>query len=140
VSAIYAGSGAGAFAVPGQQMVYTIQVSNPSISVNENTILIVDNLPAELEFYNGDFDPAVPGSGPVKFTNGSTSSGLSCCTSLDVSYSSDAAGTPNPTFGYVPQAGFDPNVRFIRINPKGTMAAANGPMPSFSINFRGRIK
>jgi uncharacterized repeat protein (TIGR01451 family) len=140
VSAIYSGSGAGTFAVPGQQMVYTIQVSNPSIQVSRDTVLIVDNLPTTLEFYNGDFDPAAAGSGPIKFTDGSTPSGLSCCNGADIAYSDDAAGTANPAFDYSPQAGFDPNVRFIRINPKGIMAAENGATPSFTINFRGRIK
>lgn len=131
---------AGGFSLPGKEMVYSVQVSNPSMKVSESTIVLVDAMPSDLVFYNGDFDPSTPGMGPIRFVDGGSASGLTCCAAQDVSYSDDPIGTASPVFDYVPQAGFDANVRFIRINPKGVMAAAGNTVPSFTISFRGRIK
>lgn len=87
-----------------------------------------DFLPAEVEFYNGDLG----GGGPFLFSN--SASGLTCCLE-QVEYSTSAAAPA--TYGYAPMAGYDPNVRAIRITPAGAM---NGTPASFQITFRTRIK
>jgi hypothetical protein len=58
----------------------------------------------------------------------------------DVRYSN--SGTAPASFAactYTPSAGYDPNVRYLCLNPKGQMLAGN-PDPTFSAQFRVRIK
>jgi uncharacterized repeat protein (TIGR01451 family) len=124
--------------IPGGYALYTVTVSNPnSYAVTADSIIIVDPTPASLKLSVGNL-PSV--TGPVKFQDGSTPTGLTYTfTSLgsitdDVDFSKDG-GT---TWTYVPSpdaSGFDSNVTHIRIRPKGTMAAGS----SFTVQFRYSI-
>ena len=99
--------------------------------VDASTIIITDVLPADL-IYNA--------ASPVQFANGTTPSGLnSFNASTMVRFSSQASG--GAPYSYTPSTGgYDANVRGIRINPTGTMAAATGTtQPSFSVSFLTRI-
>lgn len=88
-------------------------------------------MPAQAAFNSGDF--ALGGAvSPFEFSAGAAA--LTCCASGDVDYS-DSAGPP-PTYGYAPAAGFDQNVRYIRINPKGSLQ----PGEAFEVRFRARIE
>ena len=121
--------------IPGGYAVYTVTVANPNLySVTSNSIVVVDATPANLRFYVGD---AAPGSGPVLFQNGATSSGLSfsfaglSSTTDDIEFSNDGGAN----YTYVPVAnaqGVDPAVTHIRIRPKGAMA----PGSSFDLRLR----
>jgi uncharacterized repeat protein (TIGR01451 family) len=123
-------SGVERFAVPAADMVYTINVANTGGStVDLDSLSLTDLIPAGIDFYNGDFDPAVPGMGPFQFTAGGSS--VSCCTGA-VSF---ASGTPTRVWGYAPATGYDGSVTGISWSPAGTMAANS----SFSIRFRVRI-
>jgi len=126
-------------AIPGAFVHYTITVSNAGSAVDNNSLLLADAIPANADLFVGDL--GVAGSGPVAFTNGSPSSGLTYTfTSLsavgdDVSFSNNG-GT---TFVYTPSpnaTGVDSTVTHIRINPKG---AFNGSS-SFQVNFRARVE
>ena len=124
---------------PGGFVSYTILVTNPgTYTVDSSTIVITDPTPANLQLYVGNIPS---GSGPVLFTNGSPSSGLTytftslSSTTDDVDFSNDN-GT---TWTYVPTPnanGVDPNVTSIRIKPKGGMAAGS----NFSLLFNYRIQ
>jgi hypothetical protein len=125
-------------AIPGGFVSYSVVVTNPSSgTVDSNSLLVVDATPANLQLFVGN----VPGgSGPVLFTNGTPSSGLTysfvslASTTDDVEFSSN--GGSSWTYVPVPNAdGVDPAVTHMRIRPKGVMAAGS----SFTLLFGYRI-
>ena len=122
----------------GSDVIYTIDVTNDgSAPLDEDTVFLVDSLPAETEFFNGDHDG--PGSGVIGFTE--TDSGLTFDPLSDVGYSTAAAKpTSFADCSYNPDPGYDANVRHICFNPKGR--ARDGtlyPNSAFSFSFRVRI-
>lgn len=138
-TAIIAPSSPFAYAVPGAQLIYTISVANHGAGQTDGgTLLIVDALPGDVVFHNGDPDGAGPLSDPVSFDPGT--SGLSLTPASDVRFSN---GTTHPATiaecNYVPAAGDDPAVRYICVTPGGTMAAGDPP-PTFSLTFRGSVR
>lgn len=126
---------AGSYMTPGSDVAYTFTLTAAGFDpVSDGSIVLIDPLPSDIEFYNGEFDPAGPPvSGPVEFTpNGS---GLSCCTgAAQLDYSSTTTGAP--VWGYSPLPGYDPAVRYVRIRPSGAMAAGT----TATLRFRARIK
>ncbi len=137
--AIYNPAGATPFAIPGNDVVYSLTVQNTGTgAVDADTLFIVDTLPAEVTFFNGDMDDAGPATGAVYFTQ--SGAGLTFTPATDLRYSSSA--TRPATFGacaYAPAAGYDQNIRHVCLNPKGTMPAGS-PSVSFTAQFRTRIK
>jgi len=130
----------GGFATPGSDVTYTIDVSNTGPGYTDpDSIVIIDALPAEMDFFNGDMDGVSgPASDPVHFVD--SGSGLSWDYGRDVGFSS--AATPPASFAactYSPLVGYDPNVTYICINPKGQLGTGS-PAPSFSVSFRARIE
>ena len=119
-------------AVPGAIVRYTITVTNTgTLAVDANTVALIDRLPATMT-YNA--------ASPVTFVNGSPSSGLNTFNaSTMVSFSSQAGG--GAPFTYTPNtAGYDANVKGVRIAPSGTMAGATAAgQPSFSVSFLARV-
>ena len=128
-------------AIPGAFVEYTIIVTNPApYSVDADTVLVRDPLPAQMALRVADFGGA--GSGPIAFADGAVPSGLSYTfASLssagdDIEFSSDHGAT----WTYVPTPdaeGVDPLVTGFRINPKG---AFNPDGAQFTVKFRARIK
>lgn len=129
----------GGFSLPGEDVVYTITSTNIGTgSADAGSIFIVDTLPAEVEFYNGDMDGGGPATGAVYFTQ--SGAGLTFSLATDVGYSN--SGTRPASFAactYAPSAGYDPNVKHLCVNPKGAMLSGD-PDPTFSVQFRARIK
>jgi uncharacterized repeat protein (TIGR01451 family) len=128
-----------AYAIPGSDVQYTITAQNlgPGL-VDNNSIFLVDRLPSNLTFYNGDMDGGGPATGPVYFTQ-VAGTGLTFTPATDLRYSDLVA--PPASFAacaYTPAAGYDANVRHICLNPKGAMQAGT-PTKSFSASFRARI-
>jgi len=115
-------------AIPGATVRYLIITTNTGNgSVDSDTLVVTDAIPANLALRVVDFD--VPTPGPVQFIDGATASGLSYGfvalgdLSDDLSFSDDGGAT----FDYVPTAdanGVDLAVTDIRINPKGSFAAS----------------
>ena len=104
--------------------------------MDTNTVVIKDPVPAHVSLRVADIGAG--GSGPVLFTDGSPSSGLTYnFVSLgdvgdDVSFSSDNGAN----WTYVPvngANGADPLVTDIRIHPKGALNANNG---QFTVRLR----
>lgn len=138
-SQVYDPGLAGLYSVPQNDRLTTATVTNEvgTSTTNDSIFLIID-VPADTEFYNGDVDGTGPETNAVAF-DGSNAPGLTFTYATDVRFSD--AGT-RPDFAsctYTPAAGYDPNVRFICINPKGTMPQGDPP-PSFVAQFRQRIK
>ena len=128
--------GAGLYAVPGNDVIYTLSVQNIGQGVTDSdTIELIDIMPSEISFFNGDVDGASgPATTPVAFTD--SASGLSFTYSDDVGFS--AASTPPDSFSdcnYTPPGGYVVGVTYICFNPKGAMA----PGSSWSVSFRARV-
>jgi uncharacterized repeat protein (TIGR01451 family) len=131
-------------AIPGAVIEYSLQIANSGGgSVDNNTVRVVDPIPANTRLFLGDLGGA--GSGPVAFVNGTPSSGLNWTyTSLgngsdDLEFSLDGSN-----WGHLPVAdasGYDTTgTKHIRMSPKGTMAGNTGSgNPSFQLRFRVRI-
>jgi uncharacterized repeat protein (TIGR01451 family) len=118
--------------IPGAIIRYQITITNTgTLPVTASSIIIADPLPATVT-YNA--------ASPVVFANGAIVSGLNAFNAATmVTFSNQpAGGTP---FTYSPNtAGYDANVRGLRISPTGTMAAATSAgQPSFSVSFFARI-
>ena len=139
-SSVYDPGGAGLYAIPGNDVVYTITISNAGAGATDtNTVELIDALPGEVEFYNGDIDGPGPETNPVSFAQTGTP-GLTFTYASDVAYSNAATAPANfAACAYTPAAGYDPAVTFICINPKGALASGS-PDPEFSVSFRARIK
>lgn len=131
-------------AIPGSEMSYTITMTNSGNgAVDNNTTVVTDPIPANTALYVRDINGA--NSGPVRFTDGATASGLTYTfTALndpgdDVDFYSSGMG-----WDYAPTAGADgcdPLVTNLRINPKGTFAGnATSSSPSLSLSFRVCVK
>jgi len=119
--------------IPGAVVRYDIKVENSGAgTVDSNSLVIVDPVPANTILYVG-------GASPVVFVNGSPVSGLSYSYVTNVSYSSVGESGPF-TYTPVPDAdGYDAAVRALRIAPGGVMNAAGGGNPAFTLQFRVRI-
>ena len=137
-SAVYDPGNAGLFATPGNNLLYTITLTNAGAGpADADSIFLVDSLPVELEFYNGDVDGPGPATDPVYFTQ--NSAGLTFNPATDLKYSNQIAQPANmAACNYTPVVGYDPNIRYVCINPKGAMLSGN-PSPTFSAEFRARI-
>ncbi len=131
--------------IPGAQALYTLIATNSGTGpVDSNTLVITDPVPANTALYVSDL--GVVGSGPVAFSQGATTSGLTYTfTALgnmadDVSFSTDGGVTW--TAVPVPGAdGCDPTINAIRINPKLAFAGSpTAPSPSFQLLFRVCVK
>ncbi len=140
-SVSYATSGPNKYSIPGSDVLYTITVANTgSASTDNNSVIVIDKLPSQLIFYNGDIDDAGPLTGAIAFTQ--TGAGLTFNPATDVKYSNLVA-TPASFAAclYTPAAGYDANVKHICINPKSTMlSSASSPSPQFTIQLRAQVK
>lgn len=126
-------------------MAYTISARNSAngSSTNSSTIL-TDAVPANMRLYVGDLGGA--GSGPVAFTHGTPSSGLSF-TFTSLASTTDSLSFSNnggATFTYVPvpdAGGNDSGVTHVRVAPTGSFAAKSGATdPSFTAQMRMEVK
>lgn len=118
--------------IPGAIIVYTLTVSNTGPStVTNNSVFIVDTVPTQI---------AVGTSSAFTFIQGSPTSGLTFNAGTNVAYSN--SGTAPASFAactYTPTSGYDPAVRYICLNPRGTFAGSTGTPPSFQITYQAQI-
>ena len=130
----------GLYAIPGNDVIYTITIINRGGGETDNdSVFLVDTLPADITFYNGDMDDdGNLTSDPVAFAQ--TGAGLEFIYSRDIRF---AAIGPKPASltacNYTPLSLYDANVAYVCFNPKGNVAAGS-PNPSFSFSFRAGIK
>ena len=133
---VYDPNNTGIYAIPGNDVIYTILVENMGTgTVDADSLTLIDIIPSELIFYNGDIDDGGPETNPVMFTD--NVSGLTLDFNTDVGFSNSAA--PPADFAacnYSPIAGYDDAVTYICISPTGTMQASS----SWSIGFRAQIE
>lgn len=126
------------YAIPGSDVLYTINVTNNGSSpIDDDSLFLVDTLPAQTEFFYGDHNG--PGSGVVGFSE--VDSGLTFAPGADVKYSNAAAKPTSFTdCNYMPNSGYDAAVRHICFNPKGRLRDGTlYPNSEFDLMFRARI-
>jgi len=126
------------FQIPGSLQRYRVTVTNTGVgSVDASTLVIADIVPANTELFVSS-----GGGDPVQFFDGSTPSGLTFSYPTSVTYSNQPGGAA--PYSYTPTAngnGVDPSVTALRIAPSGAMPAAAGAnQPSFSVEFRVRVR
>ncbi len=119
--------------IPGAIVQYSILVSNTGpTAVDNNSVLLIDSLPSQM---------LVGTAATPTFTQGTPTSALTFTASTDIKYSN--ASTAPTTFAgctYTPAAAYDAAVKFICVNPKGTMAGSTGTPPNFTISFRAQMQ
>ena len=123
------------FATPGNDIVLTTTISNVgSGSTDADSVFAVISVDANHVFFN-DATPAF--GGVVGFTSSSPS--LTFTPGTDLRFSSDiAAPTGLGHCTYTPQSGYDPQVRHVCVNPKGTLPSGL-PDGQFTLRIRSRI-
>lgn len=128
------------YAIPGSDVIYSITVENTgSGPVDANTLIMIDKLPPEVSFYNGDIDDGGPFTDAVVFID--NNSGLTFDPSLDVRFSK--AATAPASFlacGDSAGPGYDDTITFICLAPKGIMSEGTITPSSFTLQFRTAIK
>ena len=137
--ALFSGN-ASQYAIPGSDVIYTISASNTgSGPVDNDSLFLVDAMPPEVEFFNGDIDDGGPLTGVVDFDAGD--SGLTFDEATDLAFS-NAATKPATAAGcnYTPLTGYDPNVTFICFSPTGSMREGTITPSEFSISFRAGVE
>jgi uncharacterized repeat protein (TIGR01451 family) len=124
-------------ALPGAIVRYSLTVSNTGAqTVTNNSIFMIDQLPGNI---------AVGSAATPTFTNGTPSSALTFSAATDIRYSNQATAPTNfaacsaAPHNYTPVSAYDLAVKFICINPKGTMAGSTGTPPSFTITFQAQL-
>lgn len=132
------------YALPGNAVRYRLTAQNiGNGAIDNGTVIFTDSLPPELALRVADIDG--PGSGPVRFIDGSTASGLSYnFTSLasstdDVDFSNNNA----VSFNYTPtpdSSGVDSTITHIRITPSGSFLGAPNAPPNFALEFEAVIE
>jgi hypothetical protein len=125
-------------AIPGADVLYTLQASNSgSGTADNNSLYFIDPIPLNTKLFVGDLGQG----GPVIFSDPDADSGfISPPLPFTLAYFSDAACsssmTPSPDTD-----GFDASVRCLRINMTGAMSGAVAPVtPDFALTFRTRIQ
>lgn len=133
----------GAYALPGSEIIYTLDVYNKGGTyISENSIFLVDTLPEDFEFYNGDFDGT--GQATLAVLYNQSNAGLSFDYQSDYAFS-NAKSKPSAhkECDYKPLKGYDSNIRYVCLRPQGSMIGerkSGKPVPHFQIQFGGRIK
>ncbi len=137
--------GTGLYAVPGNEVIYTIFVQNTGDGpVDSGSILIIDSFPDELEFWNGDIDAGgpdnFPGTAPVGFEQ-LVGTGVSFNPATDIAYSTSTTKPANyaACTSIAADGTFRPDINFICVNPKGVLDDGT-PDPKIGISIRARIK
>jgi hypothetical protein len=127
------------YRIPGNDIIYKISVNRTvGQAVSNNTVFVLDSVPANLTFYNGDYDGAGPGTTPVGFVD--NGSGLTFTYATDVRYSNSVVSpTSFSACTYAPIAAYDANVKHVCVNPKGSFVSGAAGS-SFDLFFRAQIK
>jgi hypothetical protein len=134
--------GANPKSIPGAFKLYTVVVTNQGLGASDNdTVRLADPIPPQTELVVSNWS----GSGPVLFTQGTPTSGLTYTyTSLGSGADSLEFSNDNgTTWSYTPTPngnGTDPAVTNVRISPTGAFAARVVTAPSFTIQFRVRVR
>jgi len=137
--AVYDPDDEGLYALPGEDVLYTLSIANPGMGETDlDSIVLIDAMPPEIAYYNGDIDGDGPESGSIVFSQADGST-LTFNESTDLAFSNNASKPANfSECTYSPAEGYDPDVTFVCFNPKGVLTFGD-PDPNFSFTFRTKI-
>ena len=123
------------YAIPGAIVRYDLNVSNPGVSKDANTLNLTDIFPTDVALITS-------GTGVFDFTDGAFSSGLSCIYTGPADMTDCVEfSTDGTDFTYVPTSPMDETVTHVRFNPTGTFNPNNaGDQPSFGISILGEVR
>ena len=124
------------YALPGNDVEYTVTIGNTGGPVDAGSLRFIDALPATTTLFTGDLDGA--GNSVIFEDNSVPASGLTCCSGANIDYS-DSVTTP-PVFGYIPTSDYDDAITYIRIIPAGSVRDSQSDPVSVNFKFRSRIK
>lgn len=132
-------------AIPGAIIEYILQAKNEGGGIaDNNSIQLTDAIPNNTALYVNDISGA--GTGPIRFIDGSPSSGLSYNFN-SLSSTTDHLSFSNNNginYNYVPSAdadGVDSNVTNVKMNTSGEFSAKTGTTaPNFQFLFRVRVQ
>ena len=135
----------GLYAIPGNEIMYTIMVENTGTGpIDSGSIFLVDKLPSEIEFWNGDIDAGGPNIFPVTAAVGFeqiVGTGVIFNPSTDLGYSTST--TPPTGFSQCTTIALDSTFRadfnYICFKPQGSLGNGS-PTPKLAFSFRARIK
>ena len=140
--AMYDPEDEGVYSIPGNDVIYTITVKNAGDgAVDSNSIEIIDPLPPEVRFFNGDIDGAAgPETLPVAFTQ-TAGAGLTFDYATDVRFGTGNTQPAdfNACSVIAPDELYREDLTSICLNPKGSLAAGD-PEPEIAFSFRTQIK
>lgn len=132
-------------AVPGNDVLYEISIANAGLSAPDaGSIFIVDELPSQLSFWNGDIDQGGPETystvAPIGLNQtGGANLSFNPSTDLRVAFGS----TPPVNFSQCSTMPMDSSyrsdVKYLCIRPSGTLSAGPG-LPQMKLKFRAQIK
>jgi len=119
-----------AYAVPGSDVVYSITTNNTgSGPVDNNSIEIIDAMPAEVSYMTGS----------VTFID--NGSGLTFTPATDLAFSKSATAPANfAACTDTPTGTYDEDITFICLAPKGTMGEGTITSSSFTVEFQAAVK
>ena len=124
--------------IPGGVTEYAITASSPaSYSVTANSLIVIDQTPANLDFVVTDFAGA--GSGPAGFTAGTSGLAYTFTSLSSATDDIDFSNNGGTSWTYIPVAnanGVDPNVTSVRVRPRNAMAAGT----NFVVRLRYRVE
>jgi len=123
------------FATPGNDMLLTATVTNAGNgSTDADSIFVVLSIDPANAFHNAT-TPAL--GGVVGFSSGSA--GLTFNAANDLRFSNSVAAPSSlAQCTYTPAAGYDPQVRHVCLNPKGSLPGGS-PQGQFVVQLRTRI-
>jgi hypothetical protein len=123
------------FATPGNDILLTTTISNGGTgSTDADSLFVAIALDPANIFFN-DVTPAL--GGIVGFQSGSP--GLTFTPGTDLRFSNSATAPGSlAECTYTPASGYDPQVRHVCLNPKGTLPSG-GPGGQFAVQMRVRI-
>lgn len=123
------------YAIPGAIVRYDLNVSNPGVSKDANTLNLTDIFPTDVALITS-------GTDVFDFTDGAFSSGLSCVYTGPADMTDCVEfSTDGTDFTYAPTSPMDETVTHIRFNPAGTFNPNDaGDEPSFSISILGEVR
>ena len=135
----------GVYAVPGSEVIYTFTIKNTGDGpIDSDTMVLLDPLPPEVEFWNGDIEDGGPdnfaGTEPVGFEQ-TVGSGVTFASASDLRFKTGA--TPPTNFAQCTAVAQDntyrPDLTHVCFNPKGTLEHGS-PDPEITLSIRARIK
>ncbi len=132
-------------AIPGNEVIYQIGITNTGLAATDaNSLWVLDSLPSNLAFWNGDIDSGGPDVypvvSPVGFSQGNGAAmSFSAASDVKVGFAGGAPASFAACSSLAMDSSFRADVRYICIRPSGQLAAG-ASSPQITVKLRARIQ